>query len=200
MITSARPFVQLAKASQQSFSTSAALLSMIGRKKIMYNKDLVSVKVARYEPTASFPTCQKKIVVTGPLGVLEMPMHSFVKLRKGSPPPKSSADVDDDDIDASLVSISVCVDEPKERRQRQMWGTTRALLNSMIEGVTESFVLPIRFSGVGYRATLNEEERTLVLRLGYAENITLDVPEGVNIKVPQPQRILLQGIDKGKTT
>ena len=44
------------------------------------------------------------------------------------------------------------------------------------------------------------EEGKVVLKLGFAHPIIMDIPEGVNVSIPAPQRILLQGIDKHSLT
>ncbi|KAJ3294772.1 hypothetical protein HK104_003312 [Borealophlyctis nickersoniae] len=116
-----------------------------------------------------------------------MPMHPFVQVAV-------------DPIDAASLkrTLSVTVDSPEDRKQRAMWGTTRALLENMVEGVTEGYTLPIRFEGVGYRALF--EEGKLSLKLGYSHPILLDIPEGVEVTIPVPTRVILQGNDKAKVT
>jgi large subunit ribosomal protein L6 len=44
------------------------------------------------------------------------------------------------------------------------------------------------------------EEGKLSLKLGFADPVIMDIPEGVKVSIPAPQRILLQGIDKQKIT
>ncbi|KAI7830096.1 50S ribosomal protein L6 [Kickxella alabastrina] len=85
------------------------------------------------------------------------------------------------------------VENSELKRQRQMWGTTRALINNCVTGVTEGFSATLRFVGVGYRAAL--EGGRLALRLGYSHPISMEIPEGLKVTVPVPTRVLISGSD-----
>ncbi|KAI8615074.1 ribosomal protein L6, alpha-beta domain-containing protein [Chytriomyces sp. MP71] len=63
----------------------------------------------------------------------------------------------------------------------------------MVVGVTEGFTIPVKLVGVGYRAAL--EGSTVTLKLGHSHPIVVAVPEGVEVNVPAPQRLILRGID-----
>lgn len=73
-------------------------------------------------------------------------------------------------------------------------GTTRALINNMIIGVTEGYEKTLVIEGQGYRAKL--ENNKLSLQLGFANPIKFEAPEGIKFKVPAPQRIIVEGINK----
>ena len=85
-------------------------------------------------------------------------------------------------------------------------GTSRALLNNHILGVSEGHTSILRFVGVGYRALLESKAQTkepeypgqqfVILKLGYAHPVELPVPMGVKVTIPQPTRILLEGVDR----
>lgn len=87
-----------------------------------------------------------------------------------------------------------------------MVGTTRALMQNYIAGVSEGHICILRLVGVGYRATIEssaitkqpeyEGQKFVSLKLGYAHPIEMPVPEGVKASVPQPTRILLEGPNK----
>lgn len=77
-----------------------------------------------------------------------------------------------------------------------MWGTTRATIQNMVTGVTDSYTTILRIVGVGYRATLDASSNSLSMKLGYAHNIDVQIPSGLNVKVPQPTRIIINGTDK----
>ena len=85
-------------------------------------------------------------------------------------------------------------------------GTTRAYLQNHILGVSEGHTAILRLVGVGYRAMVENTATTVspefdgqqfvVLKVGYSHPIELPVPKGVKASVPQPTRILLEGVEK----
>jgi large subunit ribosomal protein L6 len=84
---------------------------------------------------------------------------------------------------AIRVSLASGVD-PDDRFARAMWGTTRAHLRNMIEGVTKGYEKSLQVVGTGWNATLAGKQ--LKLLLGYANSITLTVPDGVTVVVDKP--------------
>ena len=77
---------------------------------------------------------------------------------------------------------------------RSLHGLTRALLNNMVVGLSKGFTKELEVNGVGYRAQL--EGKKLVMNLGYSHPVTMEAPEGVEIEVPAPNKILIKGYDK----
>ena len=75
-----------------------------------------------------------------------------------------------------------------------MHGTTRALLNNMIVGVSEGFKKQLDIIGVGYRAQL--QGNTLVVSAGYSHPVELPVPAGVKVELPKNTTVIISGIDK----
>ncbi len=75
-----------------------------------------------------------------------------------------------------------------------MAGTTRALVNNMVVGVTEGFTRSLEITGVGYRAQANGQ--TLNLTLGFSHPIDYKVPEGVVVETPKNTTIVLKSADK----
>jgi large subunit ribosomal protein L6 len=73
-------------------------------------------------------------------------------------------------------------------------GTTRALANSMIKGVTAGFEKKLELVGVGYRA--QAQGKVLNLSLGFSHPIAYSAPEGITIETPSQTEILVKGIDK----
>jgi large subunit ribosomal protein L6 len=65
--------------------------------------------------------------------------------------------------------------------QRALHGTTRAVLNNMVSGVSAGFEKVLEYEGVGYRAEMNGLK--LVLYLGYSHPIEMDPPEGISFAV-----------------
>ncbi|WP_438765995.1 50S ribosomal protein L6 [Kushneria sp. TE3] len=75
-----------------------------------------------------------------------------------------------------------------------MAGTTRALANNMVVGVSEGFTRSLEITGVGYRAQANGQ--TLNLTLGFSHPIDYKVPEGVVVETPKNTTIVLKSADK----
>ena len=82
-----------------------------------------------------------------------------------------------------------------ERLNRSLHGLSRTLVNNMVVGVTEGFKKELEIVGVGYRAEA-QGPSTIRLALGYSHPIVVEAPEGVTFEVPQPTRIIVNGIDK----
>ena len=77
-----------------------------------------------------------------------------------------------------------------------MHGMTRALLHNMVVGVSEGFKKELEINGVGYRAA--KEGNKLVMNLGYSHQVVVSDTEDITIEAPQPNQIVIKGIDKQK--
>ena len=75
-----------------------------------------------------------------------------------------------------------------------MSGTTRALVNNMITGVTKGFEKKLQLQGVGYRAAVNG--KVLNLTLGFSHPIKYQLPEGTTAETPTQTEIIIKGFDK----
>ena len=101
---------------------------------------------------------------------------------------------------SGLVSIEIedgsvkCARANEEKHTKQLHGTTRALINNMIVGVTQGFSKTLEIEGIGYKAALNG--KTLVLTLGYSHDINYEIEDGITCEVPNPATIVISGIDK----
>src|ERR1700722_2510879 len=74
------------------------------------------------------------------------------------------------DVTATVADGAVTIAPKDDSKQaRAMWGTTRALVNNMVTGVTAGFTRTLEINGVGYRAAV--QGRTLNLQLGYSHDI-----------------------------
>ncbi|ACS84233.1 50S ribosomal protein L6 [Musicola paradisiaca] len=73
-------------------------------------------------------------------------------------------------------------------------GTTRALLNSMVVGVTEGFTRKLLLVGVGYRAAV--KGNVVNLALGFSHPIDHELPAGITAECPSQTEIVLKGADK----
>ncbi len=77
-----------------------------------------------------------------------------------------------------------------------MSGTTRALVQNMVTGVSDGFERKLELVGVGYRA--KAQGKKLNLTLGFSHPVDYPVPEGIEIETPSQTEILIKGIDKQK--
>ena len=73
-------------------------------------------------------------------------------------------------------------------------GTTRAIINNLIAGVTEGFQKKLELVGVGYRA--QAQGKMLNLTLGFSHPVNHEMPEGITCETPSQTEILIKGIDK----
>ena len=81
-----------------------------------------------------------------------------------------------------------------EKENRALHGLTRALLNNMVEGVTNGFSKQLDVNGVGYR--VQKQGKDLVMTLGYSHLVTVSEIPGITIDVPGPNTIIIRGADK----
>jgi len=75
-------------------------------------------------------------------------------------------------------------------------GTTRALINNMVTGVSQGFERKLTLVGVGYRAQLKGS--TLSLSLGFSHPVEYAVPDGIEVEAPTPTEVIVRGMDKQK--
>ncbi|KAI7882769.1 ribosomal protein L6 [Lichtheimia hyalospora FSU 10163] len=171
---------------QRSFHNAAPCASHIGRKPISFPND---VKLEHDATPITMPRIPSeynntKLKVTGPLGTQTVIIKPFVQLKT------TQATADDPN---SQNQIEISVENPEEKHQRAMWGTTRAHLSNAIVGVSDGYRVMLRLVGVGYRGVLENKERTLSLKLGYSHPVVMDLPDGVTCTIPQPNRLVLHG-------
>jgi len=80
------------------------------------------------------------------------------------------------------------------KKSRALAGTTRALLNNMVVGVSSGFERKLQINGVGYRA--QAQGNSVNLTLGFSHPVQYQLPEGVTAESPTPTELVLKGIDK----
>ena len=115
------------------------------------------------------------ITVKGPKGTLEREIHNNITVK----------------LDNNVITVTRPDDVPFNR---SLHGLTRTLISNMIEGVSKEFTRALEINGVGYRAA--KQGKTLVLTLGYSHPVKMDEPEGITYEVPNPNSIIVRGIDK----
>lgn len=80
------------------------------------------------------------------------------------------------------------------KRSRMQWGTTRALVNNMVKGVSQGYKKVLDINGVGLKA--QAQGKKLNLSLGFSHDVIYTVPEGIDIKTPTPTQIEISGADR----
>ena len=99
-----------------------------------------------------------------------------------------------DDVEVKLEDGAVKVAPRFEtKRARSLYGTSRAQIANLVQGVTKGFEKKLEITGVGYRAAL--QGKNLQLSLGYSHDVVYPVPEGIAITTPKPTEILIAGND-----
>ena len=115
------------------------------------------------------------ITVKGPKGTLEREIHKNMAV--------------------SLEDGKIIVKRPNdEPENRSLHGLTRTLINNMITGVVEEYKRELQINGVGYRVA--KQGNNLNLTLGYSHPVIMEAPEGITYDVPNPNTIIVRGIDK----
>ena len=86
--------------------------------------------------------------------------------------------------------------QPKDQSKvaRSLWGTSRAQVANLVEGVSKGFEKKLEITGVGYRAAM--AGKALKLSLGYSHDIEYAIPAGITIVTPKPTEITITGINR----
>ena len=113
----------------------------------------------------------------GPLGELKLEVIDSINI----------------EIDNKFIKVT---NSDNSQKGQAIWGTTRALINNMIKGVSEGFTKNLEIVGVGYRGALNG--RILSLNLGLSHTVELTIPEGIDVKMDGNTKLSINGPDKQK--
>ena len=115
-------------------------------------------------------------IAKGKLGQIETSINSNFTIN-----------IDEDEI--KVLPIKELSNDPN-------WGTTRAIIANVINGVTIGFSKTLELNGTGYRASITGSK--LKLELGYSHDINFDIPTDVKIECPKQNLIKLTSINKEK--
>jgi large subunit ribosomal protein L6 len=115
------------------------------------------------------------VTVKGPKGELSREINGEMTLEQS---------------DGQIV-VSRPSDQPRHRAQH---GLTRALVNNMVQGVSEGFTKTLEMQGVGYRAQMQGNE--LVLAIGFSHPVNVPPPPGIEFEVEGTSRIIVKGINR----
>tara|TARA_Y100000766_G_scaffold27719_1_gene19214 strand:- start:1937 stop:2470 length:534 start_codon:yes stop_codon:yes gene_type:complete len=117
----------------------------------------------------------QEVKVDGPKGSLSMTVNALVDLK----------------VEEGLV---VFVPNSNDRKSEAMAGTTRALVQNMVLGVSEGFEKRLELQGVGYRAQAKGNQ--VSLQLGFSHPVDYELPEGISAETPSQTEIVISGNDK----
>ena len=97
---------------------------------------------------------------------------------------------------AAAVQDGKVVVTPKSETPvaRMQWGSARANINNMVNGVSKGFSVALEINGVGYRAAV--QGKTLNLQLGFSHDINFPIPDDIKIVCEKPTSILISGPDR----
>ncbi|MBN2313466.1 MAG: 50S ribosomal protein L6 [Sedimentisphaerales bacterium] len=149
-------------------------MSRIGKKPIMIP---AGVKIEKKGQT---------IKVEGPLGKLQMDCHPRINVK----------------VENSEGKILVENDRPKDRQNKQLHGTMRALIANMVTGVSKGFERKMEIYGTGYN--VKDQGGKLVLQVGYSHPVELPIPKELKVTIDVaatrgndvPAKFTISGIDK----
>lgn len=97
-------------------------------------------------------------------------------------------------VEVKVEGSKVLVTPKSESRfAGAMHGTTRAIINKMVKGVTEGYVKKLSIEGVGFKAALKGD--TLDLALGYSHPVFVKIPAGIKVNVVEGTKIEVSGAD-----
>jgi large subunit ribosomal protein L6 len=114
------------------------------------------------------------VKMKGPKGQLQFVVHDDVEVK----------------FENNVVKVAPRVDT---NRARALYGTARAQIANLVDGVTKGFEKKLEITGVGYRAAM--AGKNLQLALGYSHDVIFQIPEGIQIAVPKPTEITITGSD-----
>lgn len=117
-----------------------------------------------------------KIFVKGPKGNLEQTIHPSFALK----------------VEGNSLLVEPTVEATAEIRRQH--GLARSLVQNMVTGTSEGFVVKLELIGVGYRAALKGQQ--LDLQLGFSHPTEVPVPQGVKVEIEKNTLITISGIDK----
>jgi len=117
----------------------------------------------------------QEVLVKGPKGDLNLSIHALV-----------AVEVEDGTISFSPIG--------QDRKANAMAGTTRALVQNMVTGVSEGFEKRLELQGVGYRAQAKGDQ--ISLQLGFSHPVEYRLPEGISAETPSQTEIVISGNDK----
>ena len=137
----------------------------------------VGLKPIEIPKTVKLAVDKGCVNVEGPKGKLSFPLNARIQ-----------ATVKDNRLTLSRHSDL--------KMDKALHGTSRSVIASMIQGVTDGFTKELSIEGVGFKAAVTGKQ--LNLSLGFTHPVIFDVPEGLTAAAPKPTQLVISGVDKVK--
>ena len=100
-------------------------------------------------------------------------------------------------MQVEVNGAEIKVTRPNDAKEnRSLHGLTRTLIANMVTGVTEGYKKELEVNGVGYR--VEKKGKECIMNLGYSHKVIVSDTEDITIEVPNPNKIVIVGIDKQK--
>lgn len=115
------------------------------------------------------------VTVKGKFGTLEKTLPDVIQI---------------ENVDGTLI-VGL---KNETRTNKALHGLYRTLINNMVIGVSEQFLITLQLQGVGYRASV--QGKSLILNLGYSHPVEIDIPEGITVEVVQNTVVNIKSCDK----
>lgn len=172
--------------SRRLFSASALRPSYIGSAPIFLPSEVQIDFSELDEPIVirkgrSVLNMTKSAKVSGPKGELRLNIPDFLTFVKNN------------------EKLSLKIVDESDKQQKALWGTTRAVLNNHVTGVSEGHLAMLRLVGTGYRAQIEDRpdgSKFVAMKVGASITQGLTVPQGITVSSPVPTRVIIEGIDK----
>ena len=116
-----------------------------------------------------------RVTVKGKLGELFMDFDNKINIK----------------INEAIINVTRSSDK---RKDRELHGLYRALLQNMIQGVSEGFKKELNFVGVGY--SVEKKGDFLLINAGYSHPIYFQIPRDINIDTPKNTILIISGANK----
>lgn len=116
----------------------------------------------------------QSVTVKGPKGSLTLPLPGGIKV----------------DVKDGIVSVTRSGDDKQSRANH---GTIRSILENHIQGVVTPFSRSLEIQGVGFQAAMKGKK--LALKVGFANEIQMEAPQGVQVELPSATMVVVSGCD-----
>ncbi|OAL06281.1 60S ribosomal protein-like protein L6 [Phaeosphaeriaceae sp. SRC1lsM3a] len=178
-------------AASRAFTTTSSCQSKIGSAPLSIPQGVTfNIVAPSTKGLGTRVQAMSTVHIKGPLGELSMQIPPYINI----------------DQDPKLSGPTLSIEDSTDKKQKAMWGTTRAYLQNHILGVSEGHSAILRFVGVGFRASVEtsattvqpefEGQKFVNLKVGYSHPVELGIPKGVTASTPQPTRLLLEGPER----
>lgn len=155
---------KLLKLDKKAFRNINYIMSRVGKNPVILTSGV----------TANYNEANRNLTVKGSLGELDFNISKFVNL------------------EITATEIIVTVNNPEEKLERALWGTVRAIIQNMVNGVSTGYEKVVELNGVGFRMELAND---LTCYLGFSHPVIINIPSQISLNL---EKNVLKGkcIDK----